>query len=601
MIRRRAGWALGVFTIACGLAAAQVTVRASVATSGVQGNGFSYSPVVSSDGRFVAFWSGASNLVPGDTNGKVDVFVRDRLSGTTELVSAALSGGPGNGDSYYPAMTPDGRYVAFQSSADNLVAGDTNGTEDIFVRDRLTGTTERVSVDSSGGQADFSSQFPGDISADGRFVSFQSVADNLVPGDTNNDFDVFVHDRATGITERVSVDSAGVQGDSTSDWNWISPDGRFVVFTSLASNLGPVGASGTYNVFLRDRLLDTTELVSVSTSGTGGNDHSFTASICAGGRFVSFSSLASNLVPGDMNHTEDTFLRDREAGTTELLCVNSSGVPGDHGGGKSSISSDGRYIAFESASTNLVPGDTNDFTDVFVRDRILGTTVRVSVASDGRQANMPSEISYSRALGADGRFVVFDSGASNFVGGDTNGTVDVFLRDALAGPSFTSLCEPGVAGVAPCPCANPPAGSGSGCDNSASTGGAVLAAAGGTFVSSDSLAFETTGEMPNALSILLQGNAAVPNGLVYGQGVRCIGGALKRLFTKTAASGTIRAPDFGAGDASVTARSAAKGDAIHAGESRWYLVYYRDPAVLGGCPAGSTFNATQTGRIDWSP
>jgi hypothetical protein len=129
----------------------------------------------------------------------------------------------------------------------------------------------------------------------------------------------------------------------------------------------------------------------------------------------------------------------------------------------------------------------------------------------------------------------------------------------------------------------------------------MLSAAGGTFVSSDSLAFETTGEMPNALSILLQGNAPVANGLAYGQGVRCIGGAFKRLFTKSAASGSIRAPDFGAGDVPVTARSAAKGDPIHAGESRWYLVYYRDPIVLGGCPAASTFNATQTGRIDWTP
>src|SRR5262245_18928628 len=286
---------LGVWVFLSVVASAQVTVRVSVATSGAQGNDYSGSQAVSSDGRFVAIWSRASNLVPGDTNGKSDVFVRDRLSGTTELVSVALAGGPGNGDTIGAAMTPDGRYVAFQSLADNLVAGDTNGTEDIFVRDRLTGTTERVSVDSAGGQAYFASQFPGDIFADGRFVSFHSVADNLVAGDTNDEFDVFVHDRATGITERVSVNSAGVQGDSTSDWNCITPDGRFVAFTSLASNLGPVGPAGTYNVFLRDRLLGTTELVSVTPSGVGGNDNCIFFSISADGRFVPFQSYASDL------------------------------------------------------------------------------------------------------------------------------------------------------------------------------------------------------------------------------------------------------------------------------------------------------------------
>ncbi len=153
----------------------------------------------------------------------------------------------------------------------------------------------------------------------------------------------------------------------------------------------------------------------------------------------------------------------------------------------------------------------------------------------------------------------------------------------------------------PCPCGNPPAGPDQGCENSAATGGAILLASGATYLSSDSLVFTTSGEKPTATSVLMQGTSLVAAGATYGQGVRCVGGTLKRLFTKTAVLGSITAPDFAAGDPTVSARSAAKGDPISAGTSRWYLVFYRDPTVLGGCPSGSTFNATQTGQVVWSP
>jgi Tol biopolymer transport system component len=188
MVRARAGFQVGWWAISCGVAVAQVTSRVSVGASGAQANDFSYAAVLSSDGRFVAFHSAASTLVPGDTNGKFDVFVRDRLLGTTELVSVALGGGPADGDSFVPSISADGRYIAFQSDADNLVVGDTNHRTDVFVRDRLNGTTERVDVDSSGGQADDDGLLPGDTSPDGRYVSFYSRADNLVPGDTNGAF-----------------------------------------------------------------------------------------------------------------------------------------------------------------------------------------------------------------------------------------------------------------------------------------------------------------------------------------------------------------------------------------------------------------------------
>jgi hypothetical protein len=397
----------------------------------------------------------------------------------------------------------------------------------------------------------------------------------------------------------VTVDSSGVQADSDSDTSCISPDGRFVAFSSYATNLGPVQTPFTYNVFLRDRLLGTTELVSINPSGVDGNADSYDPSISADGRFVTFWSYASDLVPGDTDGSADTFLRDRQSGTTEIVSVDPGGVP--RGGGLGSITQDGRYILFDSTSADLVPGDTNGVSDVFLRDRLQSTTVRVSLASDGRQPNMHSVVESIRSITPDARVAAFGSLATNLVSDDTNGKNDVYLRDAMGGPSFASFCEPGVGSVAPCPCSNPPAGPGSGCDNSSSTGGAVLAAAGGTILSSDSLAFSTTGETSGALSILLQGNALVANGLVYGQGVRCVGGELKRLFTKTAVSGAIRAPDFGAGDISVSERSASRGDVIPAGATRWYLVYYRDPTVLGGCPASSTFNASQGGSITWSP
>jgi hypothetical protein len=218
---------------------------------------------------------------------------------------------------------------------------------------------------------------------------------------------------------------------------------------------------------------------------------------------------------------------------------------------------------------------------VFVRDRQLGATARASVDVLGAQGDLDAD--YYPFASADGRYVVFPSFATNLVPGDTNGVLDVFLHDRAAS-GFTSLCEPGIDGVAACPCGNPPSGAGRGCQNSAATGGAVLSAFGIAYLSTDSLVFTTSGEKPTALSIVLQGPTSIPAGLVFGQGVRCVGGALKRLYTKTASGGSITAPNFGAGDSQVSVRSAALGDPIPAGGTRWYLVYYRDPVVLGGCP-----------------
>ncbi len=226
----------------------------SVATDGTEADGVSYTSAISADGRFVAFYSGATNLVSGDTNGTTDVFVHDRQTGTTERVSVATGGGQADNGSFGPpAISADGRFVAFYSNATNLVGGDTNSKYDIFVHDRQTGTTERVSVATGGGQATDSSQSPA-ISADGRFVTFYSNATNLVGGDTNGAADVFVHDRQTGTTERVSVATGGGQATGGDSYDpAISADGRFVAFDSAATNLVSGDSNSSDDMFVHDR------------------------------------------------------------------------------------------------------------------------------------------------------------------------------------------------------------------------------------------------------------------------------------------------------------------------------------------------------------
>src|SRR5919199_3822914 len=229
----------------------------SVDSAGNLGNSGSYNPSISADGRFVAFTSLASNLVPGDTNNTGDIFVRDTLTNTTTLVSVDSAGNQGDSQSFTTSISADGRFVAFTSNSSNLVPGDTNSASDIFVRDTLTNTTTLVSVDSAGNQADDFSYNPS-FSADGRFVAFNSLASNLVPGD-NYSFDIFVRDRITNTTTRVSVDSAGNhQRNSSSGSPSISADGRFVAFTTNAFNLVPGDTNSSRDIFVRDTLTNTT-------------------------------------------------------------------------------------------------------------------------------------------------------------------------------------------------------------------------------------------------------------------------------------------------------------------------------------------------------
>jgi len=405
-----------------------------VASDGAEGNNSSHLPSISADGRYVAFRSGAQNLVVGDSNANSDVFVHDRQTGQTTRISVDSAGVEGDGFSgdSRPSIGADGRYVAFDSHASNLVTDDTNGTLDIFVHDRQTNQTTRVSVDSTGAQANNLSRSPS-ISADGRFVAFESDATNLVTGDTSNR-DVFVHDRHP-TTTRVSVNSAGVQGNYPSFLPAISADGRYVAFESVATNLvAGHGVLGISDIFVHDRQTGETTLVSVDSAGVQGNDHSYRSSISADGQYVAFESDATNLVPGDTNSATDIFVHDRVTGATSRVSVASDGTQTEllSNNGYPSISADGRFVAFRSTASNLLGAgnDTNGSWDIFVHDRVTGATSRVSVASDGTPANSHSNVP---SISADGRFVAFESDATNLIAGDTNGATDIFVHDRQTG------------------------------------------------------------------------------------------------------------------------------------------------------------------------
>jgi Tol biopolymer transport system component len=410
---------------------AGTTDRANVdsAEAAAQG-GASFSASVSADGRYVAFESQATNLVAGDTNNSWDVFVRDRQLGTTERVSVTSAETQVmDGGSFAPSISADGRYVAFWSDTATLVAGDTNVLVDVFVRDRTAGTTERVSLTTAEAQVLDGDSFNPAISADGRYVAFESYSETLVTGDSNGFVDIFVRDRTLGTTERVSVNSAEVQGTNGDSLNAsISSDGRYVAFASDAVGLVTGDSNNNTDVFVRDRTAGTTERVSIdSAEGQADNGVSLSPAINGDGRYVAFESYSTDLVAGDGNGFGDIFVRDRTAGTTERVSLDSAeSETSDNDNLSPAISGDGRFVAFFSNSVELVSGDTNGWFDIFVRDRTLGTTARASVNSVGAQAQNGGSV--SPAFASNGLHVAFESTANNLVSPDGNTFNDVFVR-----------------------------------------------------------------------------------------------------------------------------------------------------------------------------
>ncbi|HVM12541.1 MAG TPA: hypothetical protein VM638_08730, partial [Actinomycetota bacterium] len=350
--------------------------------------------------------------------------------GVTERVSVASDGARGDDGSWFPFLSDGGRYVLFTSRAGNLAEGDTNGEADAFIRDRVEGLTERI-TGPDGKQ--LSSAYGSSITPDGRYVVFGSP-DRVLPGDTNNAEDVYLLDRASEAIHRISISSGGIGGNDGSYVGVATPDARFVVFMSWASNLVTGDTNGQLDVFLHDRALRQTELISRSTTGRQSDSRSLTTSqpVSADGRYVVFSSAATAFSPELPVASIQCYLRDRQAGTTEIVSLSNDGVPGDGGCHEPVISANGRYVAFTSAATNLVPSDTNAALSrlcVYVRDLVAGKTYRVSVSSAGEESNGWSS---RPSISADGRYVAFDSSATNLWPGQTDVTNQVWVHDMHA-------------------------------------------------------------------------------------------------------------------------------------------------------------------------
>lgn len=419
-----------------------ITTLVSVGPSQSLANGPSSKPSISGNGRYIAFSSAATNIVPLDNNGVDDIFVHDSESSTTWRVSEGPTGAPANGASGKSSMSYSGRYMAYWSGANNLAAGDFNNLGDVFLCDQTLHATTRVTTGNQSALGAGSSYICS-VSNDGRWIAFSSSAANLVVGDTNNKDDIFLRDMALGTTTRVSVGSTGAQSNNHSSYPDISGDGRYVAFASTASNLVAGDVNGRVDIFVRDQCSGTVSIESVSALGAIGDSNSFSPSLSYDGRFIAFASDARNLLPGDTNYHRDVFVRDRVLGTTVLI---STGVVGAVADGDSSapiISANGKYVVFSSSASNLVPNDTNNKSDVFLRNLETGITTRISVSDAGVEGN---EYSYASGISADGRIVAYYSLANNLVPGDSNYSYDIFLHDTQS--NTTRLISYGINGSA---------------------------------------------------------------------------------------------------------------------------------------------------------
>jgi Tol biopolymer transport system component len=402
-----------------------------VSAASVAPNGASSSPSISPGGTIVAFQSSASNLA-ADPNGAVqDIFVRDTLSDRVSLISLATDGGGANGPSRAPVLAGLAASVAFVSDASNLVDGDTNASSDVFVR-RVDGTTVRVSVGTFGGEGNGASYEP-DISRDGRFVVFTSKADNLVPDDDNGVEDVFLRDLQEGITQRVS-EASGFSVDGRSRAPSISTDGSYISFESTASELVEGDTNGVPDVFLARRSSGDIRRVSVSSKETQQNKavvppFVMVSDVSDGGRYVAFDSDATNLVPNDRNQDTDVFIRDVRAGKTDIASLGATGRQGDNDSYFPSLSRDGRYVAYTSFARNLWPRDPAG-EDLYLYDRELRRTTLLTVTGTGktRKAETSPQL-LRRAAVADGAGVVAFSSTAPLATGDADSLEDVVVRD----------------------------------------------------------------------------------------------------------------------------------------------------------------------------
>jgi hypothetical protein len=397
------------------------TARVSLDSSGAQIQGSNAQPAITADGRWVAFDSSSDKVVAGDANGKRDVFLRDRRTGETRLISAGPGGAGANGASSAPAMSADGRYVAFQTQATNLGSGTQNATDDVYLYDRTTSKLTRLSTSLAGNDGAAISKDP-QVSNDGSTVVFTSDANDLVAGDTGQQ-DVFAWNVASSKLARVSVNAAGKTSNSESYSADASDGGRFISFTSLASDLVSGDLNGFRDIFVRDTQTGVTTRVSVTSAGGEANNTSNRTSISADGCYVAFNSYATNLVAGDDGVVRyKAMFRDRCKNVTEIASVSNAGKLAEvRVLRRPYVSDDGCVVTFASAD---LAGVTYG---AFARDRCKGVTSRLDVSNGGDPGNGSADA--VQLSPGKGRYVAFDSVSANLVAGDTNADSDVFVRD----------------------------------------------------------------------------------------------------------------------------------------------------------------------------
>ncbi len=574
-------------------AAAQTCVidRISVDANGVESDGSSNQPVMTPDGRYVVFVSTATNLVPGDTNGVGDVFLRDLQLGTIERVSIGVGGVECDLSCSYPAISPDGRFVAFNTGSTTLDATDTNNALDVYLRDRWNGTIERVSRGVGGTLGDgpsFGATLGG---IDARYVLFASWAGNLVPGDTNALRDVFLRDRVADTIERISVSTTGAEGDDSSGSgtlsSFITPDGRFVFFGSSASTLVAGDTNADLDVFVRDRSAGTTEFLIQAPGGGAPNGFTDLYSTTPDGRFVGFTSSAPDLVSGDTNGAVDAFVLDRTTGAVERVSITYTGGESMEGSWAPVVSQDGRYVVFSSAGADFVSFDPNTLREVFRRDRHAGRTERFLQSLNGFPAQ--ADIG-SASLSADGSSAAFGYAGDDFAIADLNGVGDIFVTTCAIGQPFCS----GDGSSSACPCGVAGAWQG-GCPNSAGAG-AVLSAEGGAHTQDDTLTLYVRGLPTHTTVLFLCGTTTLNSGagVPFGDGKRCVGGAivmLARLLTQVGQSRW----GFGVSGAPMLS---AQSNVPSGGDFRYYQAWYRNPAPF--CTP-STYNLSNGLDILWVP
>lgn len=402
------------------------TERVSVASTGAQADASTISGDLSADGRYQVFESAASTLVPGDTNDTEDIFLRDRQADVTTRLSVSATGEQSNGSAGSPRISADGRYVTFISYASNLVPGPRAEIGyDVYLLDRQAGTLDRIS-ETPDGRPDNGDNYNPTISADGRYVAFETYADDLIPG--VGGANVVLYDRTTAQLSPVSVAADGTTPGSGGFAPSISDNGRYVAFVSFSAGLAPGDTNGTGDVYVRDLVAGTTVRASVADDDQQIAGDSRGGEVSNNGRYVTFWSDDSTLVPGDTNGADDVFVRDLVAGTTRLVSTSTEGVQGDGSSGQPALTANGRYVVFDSAATNLVAGDTNGVYDVFRKDLQTGTTTLVSHRTNGALGN---DNSINPAVTANGKIVAYGSDARNLVAGDTNRQTDLFVTKLL--------------------------------------------------------------------------------------------------------------------------------------------------------------------------